>query len=415
MSTPTMYTPPVIQFSNEELNALGSEYAARYGHSVGNVVARMTRDLIYDSTPKQFTDLKLLNAKSPRTERSDEFNYQETGYGRSPLIVTAIAATVSWPTAQTVYVEGTDPVSVDTIVIYPSNKKGTVTAINTDLGTVEITPMSGDTLPATAVGDKLANHSPVERDSADQISQYFRQGIIERTNYIQMLVKGMRFGKMELYKLKNGAISSNYLTMQKEKFMQQFRTDLSNILWNGEKGEVKLADGTVAKTADGISPIMSKTGSPNVSTGASTADTALEELALLTNYGSEGETKFLYGPPRHILNISKLYKHERTRYEPNDMMAKLNLLQVDMGFTKVVFVPMKRFEDQASFPTSWQNKLFLLDQESMTPVIAWGEQIGETADRDDNVNLNTFKDYWISGTFSLEFNNPLGSGWMDIV
>jgi hypothetical protein len=413
---PWYYTAPLDQFTNAELNSLGSGYGAQFGHDIGNVIARINRDIIYDAAPKQFYDLKLFNLKAPRSVPSDEFFYQEMGYGRSPLTVgTAGASAVTWPTKQTVPVNSVDSVSKDTIVTYPNNKKGTVTSVDTVAVTVTISPMNGDTLPAVVSGDTLANHSPVERDAADSISQYFRQGTIERTNYVQMIVKAMRFGKMELYKLQNAPVTSNYLSMEKASFMNQFRIDLSNIYWNGEKGEVVLADGTVDKTADGLYPIMVKAGSPNISAAKAGADDALEELTLLTNYGAEGEVKFLYGAPEHILNLSKLYKELLTRYAPNDMVAKLGLNEVDYGHMRVVFVPMKRLEDRSSFPSSFADRLFLIDQESVTPVVTWGEEIGETLDRSGVGTLQNYKDSWISGQMSCEFNNPLGSGWIDIV
>lgn len=414
MASNYLYTPPSVVFNNEELNAMGSLYASTYGHDSQNVISQLTRDIIYDSAPKQYVDLRVLNMKTPRQVGNDEFYYQEMGYGRAPAISSAQVASPGVGAKQTITVYSNEMVSKDCIVIYPNNVKGTITDVNTNGLGLTIAPLTGGTLPQIEVNDKLAILSPVEADGADSISQYFRQGTIERSNFVQMLVKGMRFGKMELFKLQNGSVTSNYLTMQKASFMNQFRVDLSNIYWNGTKGEVLLANDAKAKTAGGVYPIMVDTGSPYTSCAVGDIGDAIEDIALQTNYGDYGEVKMLYGAPEYILAAGKFYKETGTRYTPNDNIAKLGLTEIDFGFTRIVLVPMKRFEDSASFPVAFAKRLFLLDQESITPVIAWGEEIGETMMRQPNGNLNTYQDHWISGTFSIEFNNPLGCGYIDI-
>lgn len=411
----TLYTPGTPgqnQFSNVDLNALASQYASQNGHDTSALIQRITKSLIYDAAPQQFFDLKLLNIKPFENVKSDEWEFFEMGFGREPVIVTAI---IAGGATQVLPVTTVDDVSVDTVIVYPNNQKGTITDVNATASTITVTAYTGQTLPATAVNDMLANMSPIEADAANSISQYFRVDTVRRFNYVQMMIKAMRFGKMEMFKYKNAGVTSNYLTMQKQRLIQQFRIDLSNSLWNGERGEVSLANGQNAKVTGGLFPTMQASGSPNVTTTVANLPQALEELALDTEFKALGATRFLYGTPRQIHALSQQYKLIATRYEPNDDIAKLGLSSIDMGSSKIVFVPMKRFEDPSSFPATWSNRLILLDQESVSCVQTWGEEMGETLPRKDGGSLNNFTDFWISTTFGVQFNNPLGSGWIDIL
>ncbi len=412
----TLYTPGTPgqnQFANVDLNALASQYAATFGHDTTALVRRITRDLIFDAAPQQFFDLKLLNMKAFEQVNSDEWEFFEMGFGREPLI--ASAGVGGGGTTQVIPISNINEITLDTVIIYPNNQKATVTAIDTTANTITTTALTGATLPAVLANDSLANMTPIEADAANSISQYFRVDTIRRFNFIQMMVKAQRFGRMELFKYQNAGNTSNYLPMQKKRLMQQFRVDMSNSFWNGQRGEVTLSSGQVAKVTGGIFPTMQAAGSPNVTATIANLPQAVEELALDTEFNVFGHTRFLYGTPRNIHNLSQGYKRDLTRYTPNDDIAKLELKMIDMGSTKMVLVPFKRFEDPSSFPAAFANRLILLDQESVTLKQTWGEEMGETLHRTDGGNLNNFKDFWISTTMGVEFANPLSSGFVEIL
>jgi hypothetical protein len=414
MANSSNYTPPVDKYSNMNLNALGSEYASAFSKDTSSLIKKAIRSIIYDTQPQMFSDLAVLNRKPVETVGNDEFSFFEMGYGRDPITVgVAGSAGTGANVVQEIPTTDTSMVSVDCIVVYPDNTKGVVTSMTEDTH-IHVTPMTGGSLPAVASGDLLAIISPVERDAATGISQYFRMDVTERYNYIQMLAKAMRFGKMELYKYQNSGNTSNYIPMSRAKFMEQFRTDLSNIYWNGTRGQVKLADGSYAKTAGGIYPTMAAAGSHTATGSVANIGEILEDMALATEFKMYGDTRFLYATPKLLLALSKYYKSELTRYVPKDQAANLTLTSLNLGSTQIVFVPMKRFEDTASFPVSWQSMMFLLDQDSITPKQAWGEETGTTLSRKDGGNLNTFEDDWISSTFSIEFVNPLGCSYATI-
>jgi hypothetical protein len=417
-----MYTaavPDTSGYNNTNLNSQGSGYAARYGHQVSALITKQTKAIIYDAAPQQyFADLKILMQKAPEMKNSDEFFFHEMGFGRFPVILSTTAG-VPAAASQTIDVENADQISKDVIVVYDDNSRGIVTSVNVSTGQIVVDAETGATLPAipavAAVGDYVMPIlSPVEGDGAESISQYVRFDTIERTNYIQFLVKAMRFGKVEMEKYLRIGTFSNFLTMQRKRFVQQFRFDIANVYWNGNMAEVTLADGTKAKTADGIFPIMQKAGSPNSAVTMANTPAALEALALDTEYGEYGRTRFLYATPRLIHNLSKQYKSDLTRYTPDNNIAKLELSGVDIGSTFIVFVPTKTFEEPSLFPAEWRSRAILLDQININPVYFTPEQMGSTLSRVNGGTLQNFTTEWISASFSIEMTNPLACGWIDV-
>lgn len=419
-SNTSLYSPSVPEtnvFQNRDVNAPGSKYAQQYGHAVTTAVARAVRAIIYDAAPQQYFDLKILGMKAPKLVNSDEFFYHEMQFGRDAIVVDANAG-IAAGVVQTVPIQNMSSVSKDMIVVYPDNSRGTITAVNAGAGTVVITAETNNVLPAIAAGAAgatvFANLSPVEADGADSISQYFRIETVERCNYIQMLVKAQRWGKIEYEKYKRAGTLSNFLAMQRKRMQDQFRIDLANVYWNGRMAEVTLSNGQKAKTSGGIFPIMQQAGSANTSVALSNLPQAVEEIALDTEYGVYGKTRFLYGTPRAIHYLCQQYKRDLTRYTPNDNVAKLELESINMGSSKIVFVPVKRFEEPSCFPASWRSRLILIDQESIQPTYFLPEEMGETLARTNQGTLQNFVDTWMTATFGIEFYNPLGCGWIDI-
>ena len=401
---------------NVNLNALDSGYAQKYGHQATSLMRRVIRDIIFDATPLQYLDLKIMSMKEPVEVDSDEFYYQESTFGRDPITAGSIGADIPAGATQTIPVPNTDSVALDMIVVYPNNQKGTIAAITPNTSIV-VNAMTGQVLPLLATATYnvagslvLSNQAPVEADAASGISQYYRMNTIERSNYVQMLVMAQRWGKMELAKYQKAGTLSNYIEKNKEYLYRQFRVSLSNIWWNGEQGEVTLASGTKAKTAGGVIPIMDQVGAPSYSATLANAPAAFEQLVLDTEFGEFGKTRFFYATPAYIHYLSEQYKSVLTRYTPNDEWAKLNLKGVDIGSSKIVFVPVKRFETTSCFPATFSSTGILLDNENIEPCYLLPEESGDTLDRRNGGTLQNFVDSWISATFSMKFNNPLACG-----
>jgi hypothetical protein len=408
-----LYNEPNVKFTNQNYNSVGSEYAALYGHDISLLVQKLTNRAIFDAAPQQFMDLKLLNMVAAEQVNSDEFFYQEMGYQREPLVATASSAAVSWPTTQTISVTSTDNISTNTIISYPNGQKGSVISVDTSLLTVTVSPYNGDTLPAVAADDILANVSSVDHDGSDGFAQYFRASTIERVNYVQLFNKAIRYSEVELHKLKTMGTTSNFLEMERNAMFNQHRIDLSNAFWTGQKGEIITADGTPAKTTGGVFSAMVEAGAPNAVATTGTLVDAFEDIVLSSEYGDYGQARMAFMTPRMHRALSLAYKEELTRYAPNDDIALLNLKEINLGSSRIVLVPFKRFEDKASFPGSFENRIVLLDMKNIKRTQLWGERSGDTLKLEDGVPKR-YGDVWVDCNMGVKFHNPLACAYLDV-
>ena len=408
-----LYNEPNVKFTNQNYNSVGSEYAALYGHDISLLVQKLTNRAIFDAAPQQFMDLKLLNMVPAEQVNSDEFFYQEMGYQREPLVATASSAAVSWPTTQTISVTSTDNISTNTIISYPNGQKGSVVNVDTSLLTVTVSPYNGDTLPAVAADDILANVSSVDHDGSDGFAQYFRASTIERVNYVQLFNKAIRYSEVELHKLKTMGTTSNFLEMERNAMFNQHRIDLSNAFWTGQKGEIITADGTPAKTTGGVYTSMLEAGSPNAVANSNTLVDAFEDMVLSSEYGDYGQARMAFMTPRMHRMLSLAYKEELTRYAPNDDIALLNLKEINLGSSRIVLVPFKRFEDKASFPGSFENRIVILDMKNIKRTQLWGERSGDTLKLEDGVPKR-YGDVWVDCNMGVKFHNPLACAYLNV-
>jgi hypothetical protein len=408
-----LYNDQSTRFSNLNLNSVGSEYAALYGHDISLLVQKLTNRAIFDASPQQFMDLKLLNMVPAKQVNSDEYFYQEMGYQREPLVATAAAASVSFPTTQVISVASVNNISTNTIISYPNGQKGNVVSVDSSLLTITVSPYNGDTLPAVNTDDVLANVSTVDYDGSEGFAQYFRASTIERSNYIQLFNKAIRYSEVELHKLKNMATTSNFLEMEKNAMFNQHRIDISNAFWTGQKGEIPTQNGTPAKTTGGVFTSMLEAGSPNALATQATLVAAFEDMVLSSEYGQYGAARMAYMTPRVHRALSLAYKEELTRYAPNDEIALLNLKEVNLGSSRIVLVPYKRFEDRASFPGSFENRIVILDMKNITRTQLWGERSGDTLKLEDGIPKR-YGDMWVDCNMGVEFYNPLACAWIDV-
>lgn len=409
-----VYTPPNEALYNKNQNAPEGNYASEFSHSTTKLMSQIYHRVIFDTQPKQYLDLAVLGMQTRERVASDEFEYAEMGYGRKGIVVNGTCPEAGVGATQTVTTSDTSGVSVDTILNYPDESKGIIVAISAN-SNVSVKPMTGDTLPQVVADDILTHISPVERDAVDYIKSYWRSDVITRYNYVQMVARAMRFGKMEMYKYQNAGTFNNYLTLNRQQFIQQFQEDWSNIFWMGTRGEVTLTDGDVAKTAGGVYWSMINAGVTPASCTASTIGDVLEEVAMETSYKAIGARRMLFATPENILKLYKYYKAELVRYENADTSINLNLKMITLPSDEIILCPMPRFKNTNSFPVSWQNKMFLLDMESMKPKYAFDDEYGMTEMRGETGGqLRTYKDEFASTTFSLEYVNPLGGAIITI-
>jgi hypothetical protein len=369
----SLYNDNSTKFSNQNLNSVGSEYAAQYGHDISLLVQKLTNRAIFDAKPQQFMDLKLMNMVEPIPANSDEFFFQEMGYQREPLVATGAVGAVTYPATQAIPVTSVENIATNTIITYPNGQHGSVTDVDTTTLTITVTPYTGDTLPAVAADDVIANMSSVDHDGSDGFAQYFRASTIERNNYIQLFNKAIRYNE----------------------------------------GQVITANGTPAKTTGGVYTSMVEAGSPNALATSATLVDAFEDVVLNSEYGDYGSVRMAFLTPRMHRLLSKAYKDELTRYQPNDEIAILNLKEVNIGSSRIVLVPFKRFEDEASFPASFANKIVILDMKNIRRRQLWGERSGDTLKLEDGVPKR-YGDIYVDCNMGVEMYNPLACAWVDV-
>lgn len=407
------FTFPSDTFSNINLNAPGSNYATTYNHDKTKLIRDMIRQIIFDAAPQEYMDLAILGMAKPRVEKSDEFIYLEMQYQRKSVQTPTLTANIAAAGSYTVPVVSTEDVGLDTILVYTSNnQKATVIAIDATASTVTLKAMTGATLPALSSGSTYVfpNHSSVDFDGTSTITTNYRlNNLIERYNFVQMYAKATTFGRMELYKYENAG-TTDYLMNNRQQMMNMYRMDISNSYWNGDRGEVTSSTGKKGKTMGGIYPAMIQAGSYEVTTTTGSLVAAFKDAVFSTQFGKSGYTRFLYGTPRLLDTLSDAFKGQFIRYTPESSSVYLELDAIDLRTSRIVLVPMQRWERKSnSFPDFWENQLILLDQSNIRPVICWGERIGRVPNRESAPNLNNYEIEYIEGTMSQEFNNPLGS------
>lgn len=393
------------QFGLENLNPQGSQLAAEYGLTTTHLVQKVYDKIIYDTTPKQFMDVRFLGLLSSDNIASQEFHWGETDYDRIALVVTTATSAVSAPNTVTIPVASVEHISTDMIIASQDNDKAMVIEVDTSGLTITARPLEGSSFPALAAGEELPVLYPGEADGADDISSYYRMDAVERYNNVQLFSRGRTYDEIELKKMESTGTYSNFMAMEAEKVRTHLLIDVSNALWNGTKGVVRNAKGKLVFLTNGIYNMMIEGGSPIVETTPADYVNAMQALVNATNVGEYGEKKFLVGPNKIIQDISRAFKEEKTRYAPDNSMADMMLDEINFGATSVVLMPQNRFMDKASFPAIFGRQAFLIDPELMRRKYIFGPRGGTTPDNRANGYKRRSKEMWMDVDFGLQINN----------
>jgi len=410
-------------------NALGSDYATNsaYGASETDLIRRALQETIIDAAPAKYNILKLLFEQPMESVPSDEYYWREQPFGRTPLTIAplggaaAVAVAPATVGSQTVTITAASIpfVTLDYVVCYndANNTKGIVTALNTTTGVMTITSQTGVSLPAILAGETLVPMSTFRADSQNTFSTYQRLNTIERYNYVQRFLRARQWGRVELLKFQNLG-TTDYLMKDVEEVIKQIRWDLFASFINGTRGEFATAAGIPGKAMGGIFPLMTAAGAGSATTTIAGLQAAFEALAFATDYKSETGRRFIIAPPRLINEVNKIYKAQLVRYAPSDKVADLNLDSFKFGGLEFVNVPTMLLQEPSLFPTSFANKIFVVDLDMVKPVVMQGlpavEQ-GGTLMLGPNGTREEYKDYWCGANLGLKFFNPIGSFTIDVI
>lgn len=411
------YTPGLgnLPYGNRNTNPEGSNYSTDsvYSPEESNLIAKEIRKTIFDAAPRQYDALKLLFEKSFIEKGSDEFEYLEKTFGRSPLEaqsgVGAVAAVPGSAVTQTVAITAgsLERVSKDLIIIYEDGTHGVVSNISGSNLTIQSLKSQG--LPAVTAGDIFAIQSTIEADGMDYFSHYDRLETITRYNYIQFFMRAKRWSRVEMQKYINMG-TTDYLMHDKQEKLKQLRIDFFNSFFNGVRGEYTISNGYAAKAMGGVYPTMVAAGAAFGNPTVAGLKATFESLAFQTNYKAEGGTRFIYATDEMLNYFSEIYKQPNLYYSPDNETANLKLRRIEIGTMNFVLVPCELFREKSCFEASWARRILVLDQDSISPVKMKGIpqlEMGETDNRSKGTREN-FTDFWAGGHLSLEFNNPVG-------
>lgn len=400
---------------NVNLNPLGSQFASDFGHEEQQLLERVFRKEIYEADPKQFVDLALFNQLARESRDSDEVFWDERTTLGSPIVASGATGGVTAPSTQTFAIADTALAAKNVIIVYSNNAKGVIQDVDTTAGTITVAPQSGSSLPDVSIGDKFAHLGNIESNRQDGFDTYYKDEYIQKHNYIQSIAYAIEFTEKEMYKWERSGRIENYIGKRRDAMMQFFRTRLSNILWNGTKGEM-IVNGQNEKTTGGIFPTLVEEGAPSTSTAASNIAPAFEDIATSLNKGAYGSVKLAFMSPKHHLALSKEYKSEKIRYTAeSDTVTNLMLDMVKLGDVDVVMVPYSRFKDENAFPESFQDRIVFVDPMNIKLNQMWGERQGQTLSRKDGIAKN-YSSMWVETQLGVEIQDAAGTmGYIDLI
>lgn len=419
----TNYTPGVgnLPFGNQNANPQGANYPndSAYTPTETNLLAKSIEPSLYDAAPKQYAAMKLLFQKPVKDVNLDEHEYLEYTFGRQAVEATsAIAAVAASPgnvvtQSFDVSTASLSNLRVSDILTYPDNTEAVITLIAGN--TITVSSRANIGISAVAIGDSFAIRSTIMADGQNQFDNYSRLETVTRYNYVQFFLRAQRWDEIEMQKYENAG-TTDYMTVDKKQKVKQLRYDMFISFWNGHRGEYTLSGARVAKSMGGIYPTMIAAGSQVGTPTLGGLQATFETLAFSTNYKAEGETRFIYGTHQALHELSKVYKLSNVRYTTDTMKVNLDLGQIELGGSMYVLVPCELWKESSCFPADWNNRLIVLDQETVTPVKLKGKPLFSMGQTDplQKGSREQFTDFWVRGQLSLQFNNPLASFIIDI-
>ena len=419
----TIYTPGVqnTPFGSRNTNPEGSNYPgdSAYSPVETNLIAKSIESALFDAAPKHYAAIKILFSKPVKDVNLDEHEYLEYTFGREAVTsTTAIAAVVAVPgsaVTTTFDVSNADlnHISISDILTFADNTEAVITDITGN--TVTLSSLTNSGLSAIAISDVFSIRAATMGDGQNQFDNYQRLETITRYNYVQFFLRACRWDRVEMQKYENAG-TTDYLAVDKKQKIKQLRYDMFISFWNGHRGEYTLSGARVAKSMGGIYPLMQAAQSAQANPTLGGLQAAFETLALDTNFKAEGETRFIYGTHRSLHELSKVYKLSNVRYTTDTMKVNLDLGIIELGGAKYVLVPCEIWRESSCFPADWNNRLIVLDQETVQPIKMKGIPLTEMGQTDDlrKGTREQFTDWWVKGQLSLRFNNPLASFIIDI-
>lgn len=353
-------------------NPLGSLFALEGNYQVQEYLRAHIDSRMINGWPKRFTDMTLFGQKKGASLKTDEFWWPVNEYDRQGLI--ASANVTGGQNSLVVPVVTTDGAFIDMELAWDNGAVGVVTAVNPSGNTVTISGIRGAVLPTIVSGTSFAFMAPGTSFTRKNINFNYRMKPTMLKNYISIMAGVVQYNWDELQKVGDGSLNAiaNFLGTEFDNFLLHMKISQRNTIWQSTRGEYILDGNNYTKTTGGIRWFMQNYGSTTANpTRGNFADT-VQTLCRLTQYKENGARKYLFASPDLIEVFMETYKSTNpignVRYAPNDMIANLNLTQVDYLTSTVIPVSVQAFVDQTSFSRDFGNMFFLIDAEYVETV-----------------------------------------------
>jgi hypothetical protein len=363
---------PILNPANT--NPLGSLFALEGNYQVQEYLRAHIDSRMVNGWPKRFTDMTLFGQKKGMSLKTDEFWWPVNEYDRQGLI--SSAQVTGGANSLTVPVVTVDGAFVDMEVSWDGGK-GVISAVNPSTTSVTIKGLRNTTLPTILAGTSFAFVAPSTSFTRRNINFNYRMKPTMLKNYISIMAGIVQYNWDELQKIGDGDLNAiaNFLGTEFDNFLLHMKISQRNKIWQSTRGEYILDGNNYTKSTGGIRWFMQNYGSPTANpTRGNFADT-IQTLCRLTQYKENGARKYLFASPDLIEVFMESYKStnptgvaSNVRYAPNDMIANLNLSQVDYLTSTVIPVSIQAFTDQTSFSRDYGNIFFLIDAEYVETV-----------------------------------------------
>jgi hypothetical protein len=373
--------PNNTPFGLANVNAPGSPYAAAYSRGVTTHLELPVDPKIFDAQPKQFLDLQYLMSYGAIDVPGDEDIWDEQVWSRRPIVVrTTFAGTVA-SAGNTV--TGSIPITAASLervfVRQKLNYVGSdgvrtqciVQAITSTGGSEAITvrSMNGAALAPLATGQLLTNGMTVGSDGGQKFSSPSRIATVQRSNLLEKIGPESKiWNEIERKKWKNMQ-RNDYMQRDMADMLHQLKVSICQRIWFGEYGESinDFADeALITKFTEGIVPAITNNGGSVLSSTMATIWDDFMDAAYATNFMATSNHRIVFGTPETLGRINWKLKGELIRFRPEDTAFDVDFQRwVVPGGMTFDLVPCQIWNDPASFPEDYPNKLVVTQAENI--------------------------------------------------
>lgn len=424
----TTYVPGTqnAPFGLENTNAYGSPYAAAFSAAENYNLKLPVDPVIFAAEPQQFMDLQVLMAFATEEKLGDEVIYIEKVWGRVPLTARAgVAAPGGADLPQVVPINdlSISHVAPNTKVRYPGGATGIVQSVVTTpgAGTMTVLPLAGETLPLVTTGDLFVNGWTAGADGQAYFPSAKRMETITRTNVMEKIgPEAVHWDHLERIKWKN-LEQTDYMAKQVQDVMHQLKVSICQRIWFGDYGKGTLSQGEVGKFMRGIIPSIDLAGGGALTANSANVTDIVMEGVFATDFMSRGGERLMFGTPEMLYKFGLNDKREHVRYEPNDVVSNMNLKEYDYFGHRLVAVPVQIWNDPASFPVEFRNRLVVIDPSLIKLCYMKGEpmikqdMVTQSRSNVNPIAIYDYEKYLCRAFLTIKANNMASAFYVDVL